>query len=158
MNSYAIRIAVCLASMSSVLAALIAIASTCPAQAQLKADFIDGTYVFTPDGCDKLKALAAGGTAGVMTQPWSVSADGISFWEGGCGFSKIKKRGDEQWHVTAACEENGDEYVESYVFKRTSKSTFAVSLTTRNASADQRLPKTYTRCIILPAAPKAEGN
>ncbi len=156
MTRYNNRIALCLGSVNAVIAAFAASASA--AEVRLKADFIDGTYVFTPDGCDKLRTLAAGGTATVMTQPWSVSADGISFWEGGCDFSKIKKRNAGQWHVMAACEENGDEYVESYLFKRTSKTTFAVSLTTKNASAEKRLPKIYTRCDVPPVAAKVKGN
>jgi hypothetical protein len=53
-----------------------------PALAQQRAEFIDGTYVFSPGACDKLHALAAGGVQAITTVPW---------------------------HVIAACEENGDE-------------------------------------------------
>ena len=123
------------------------IAFTLPAHAELKAPFIDGTYVFADGACDKLKSLVAGGSRGVTSVPWYVTTDGISFWEGGCGFSEItpgKKK--DQWKVTAACEENGDEYVESYIFLKTSPTTFSVTLTTPGASAKERKPVTYTHC------------
>ena len=131
-------------------AALALISLTLPAHAGLKAKFIDGTYVFTSDGCAKLKALAAGGNQSISTVPWYVTADGISYWEGGCGFMKIKAGKKNHWKVTASCTEEIDESIESYTYLRTSPTTFSVTLTTPGASAEDRKPVTYTRCNLGP--------
>ena len=129
------------------LATALALAS--PAFAQQKVSFIDGTYTFAPGACEKLKALAAGGTQAVMTVPWYVTADGISFWEGGCGFSKITKgKRKGEWRVVAACMEEEEESTESYIFRRTLPGEFEVTLTTPGISADQAKPVRYTRCDV----------
>ena len=122
-----------------------------PAHAGLKARFIDGVYVFTDDGCAKLKALAAGGTLSVGTYPWFVTADGISYWEGGCEFTKIKAGKKNQWKVTAACGEEDGENTETYTWAKASPTTFSVTLTTPGADADQQKPVTYSRCDVDPA-------
>jgi hypothetical protein len=120
-----------------------------PAIAQHKATFIDGTYVFAPGACDKLKALAAGGTQAVTTVPWYVTADGIHFWEGGCDFSKVRKhKSKKQWNVVAACEENGEEYTESYIFRRSSPDSFDVTLTTPGTNKETAKPVRYLRCDV----------
>ncbi len=122
-----------------------------PALAQQKASFIDGTYAFAPGACQKLKALAAGGVQAIGTVPWYVTADGISFWEGGCGFSKITKgKIRHEWKVIAACEENGDESTETYIWRRTSPTSFSVTLTTPGISPEEGKPVRYTRCDVGP--------
>jgi hypothetical protein len=132
-------------------AALALVSLALPAHAQLKAKFIDGTYVFTVDGCAKLKALAAGGNQSISTVPWYVTADGISYWEGGCGFTKIKPgKKKNEWKVTASCGEEDGESTESYTYLKTSPTTFSVTLTTPGASADDQKPVTYTRCDVGP--------
>ena len=107
---------------------------TWPAAAQQKAGFIDGTYVLSTDGCTKLKALKHGATESIGAVPWSVTAEGISYWEGGCGWSKVKTLGARRWALTAACGEDIDMSVESYEYTRTSPTTFSVKLTTKGAS------------------------
>jgi hypothetical protein len=140
--------------LSFIMLALVGLAL--PAQAQLKASFIKGTYVFAPGACDKLKALAAGGVQSVETVPWYVTADGISYWEGGCGFSKIepgqKKR---EWLVTAECGEGADESTstESYSFVGRTPTSFFVTLTTPGASEKDREPVIYRRCDVGPIPP-----
>jgi hypothetical protein len=126
-----------------------AFALAAPAFAQQKASFIDGTYTFAPGACDKLKALAAGGAQSVSTVPWYVTADGISFWEGGCSFSKISKgKKKDEWKVVAACSENDEEYTESYTFRRTSPTGFAVTLTSPGTAAKDAKPVQYERCDV----------
>jgi hypothetical protein len=135
--------------MRSFVVVLLLLITAIPAQAGVKAAFIDGVYVFTGDGCDKLKSLQSGKTApSVMTQPWTVTSDGIAFWEGSCSFSKVEKQGQKTWRVTAECEENGDLSKEIYVWRRTSKTTFSVRLANPNTSAKGRGAKTYTRCDV----------
>lgn len=118
-----------------------------PAMAQQRAEFIDGTYVIAEGACEKLKALAAGSTPMISTVPFYVTADGFSFWEGGCGFASVTKSKDA-WHVIAACEENGDEYTETYSFRRSSPDSFEVTLTTPGVSDEQATPLRYTRCDV----------
>lgn len=137
--------------MRQILMIGVVFALAAPALAQQKADFIDGTYVFATGACDKLRVLAAGGTQAVTTVPWYVTADGISFWEGGCGFSRIREnKKKNEWHVTATCEENGNEYTETYSYRRTSPDSFLVTLTTPGAAAELAKPLAYARCDVGP--------
>lgn len=124
------------------------IACAGPALAQERAAFIDGTYVLSKKDCTKLKALKAGGPESISTVPWSVNADGISYWEGGCGWSKVKTLGGKRWALTADCEQEVDTSVESYEYTRTSATTFAVKLTTPGTTAKERKPVTYRRCDV----------
>jgi hypothetical protein len=120
-----------------------------PALSQQRAEFIDGTYVFSPGACDKLHALAAGGVQAITTVPWHVTADGIKFWEGGCDYKKVSKgKKNNQWHVIAACEENGDETTERYTYLRTAPGSFDVTLTTPGISPEEAKPLRYTRCDV----------
>lgn len=121
---------------------------TWPAAAQQKAGFIDGTYVLSTEGCTKLKALKHGATESIGTVPWAVTAEGISYWEGGCGWSKVKTLGARRWALTAACGEDIDMSVESYEYTRTSPTTFSVKLTTKGASVKERKPVSYQRCDV----------
>jgi hypothetical protein len=136
--------------MWAVAMALALLCLSLPAHAGVKASFLGGTYVFTGDGCAKLKALAAGGTPSISTVPWYVTADGISYWEGGCEFTKVRPGKKNQWKVTAACGEEDGESTETYTYLKTSPTTFAVTLTTSGASAQERKPVTYTRCDVGP--------
>jgi hypothetical protein len=134
--------------MRAVATALAVLGLALPAHAGVKAKFLDGAYVFTDDGCAKLKSLAAGGNQNVGTYPWYVTRDGISYWEGGCEFTKIRPGKKNQWKVTASCGEEDGESTETYTYLKTSSVTFAVTLTTPGASADDRKPVTYTRCDV----------
>jgi hypothetical protein len=127
------------------------LATAAPAMGQQKASFIDGTYVFSPGACAKLKALAAGTTQNASTVPWHVTADGISFWEGGCSFSRIiKGKSKTEWKVEAKCGEGEDESTETYTWRRTSTKTFLVTLTTPGTTLEDRKPVRYTRCSVGP--------
>jgi len=130
--------------IASIFAALAMFAA--PAVAQQKADFIDGTYVLNPEGCGMLKALADGATESIDTTPWTVTADGISFWEGGCGWSKVEKKGDS-WALTADCEEE-ESYTENYLIRRAAPDTLTVTLTTPGAAEQDRQPHTYLKCDV----------
>lgn len=121
---------------------------TLPVAAQQKASFIDGTYVLNAEGCTKLKALKHGAAESIGTVPWSVTAEGISYWEGGCGWSKVKALEAKRWALTAECGEDIDTSVESYDYTRTSPTTFSVKLTTKGASAKERKPVSYQRCDV----------
>lgn len=136
------------------IAVLALVSLALPAHAQLNASFIKGTYVFAPGACDKLEALAAGGVQSVNTVPWYVTVDGISYWEGGCGFSKIepgqKKR---EWLVTAECGEGAEQSTESYSFVGRTPTSFFVTLTTPGASEEDRKPLIYRRCDVGPIPP-----
>jgi hypothetical protein len=135
--------------MRAIILLATAITLTAPALAQQKAEFIDGTYVFADGACDKLKALAAGGTESISTVPWYVTADGIRFWEGGCGFSKVSKgKHKHEWHVVASCQEEIEESIESYVFRRTKPGQFEVTLNTPGITTDESKPVLYTRCDV----------
>jgi hypothetical protein len=138
-------------SSTTLLAALLAVTAWLPAEAGQKAYFIDGHYTFAPGACDKLKALAAGGPQGVTSVPWYVTADGISFWEGGCSFEKISKgKRANEWRVVASCSEEVEEFTESYLFRRAGPGKFRVTLTTPGTKPADAKPKLYTRCDVGP--------
>lgn len=134
------------------LASLLVLLLASPAaEAAVKARFLDGVYAMSTEACDKLKALAKGATRSINTVPWSVDRNGFDQWEGGCSFSRIRETAKGQsWSVTSFCEGNtpDENSTESYIFKRASPTTFAVTLTTPGASAEQRQPKTYLRCDV----------
>ena len=120
-----------------------------PAEAGVKADFIDGSYVLYQVGCDKLKALGNGTSPSVTTQPWVTTSEGISYWEGGCHFTKITKLKHQRWRVIADCGEEAEgSSIETYEYHRTSPTTFSVKLTTPGTTAKQRPPVTYLRCDL----------
>jgi hypothetical protein len=133
---------------------LAGLAMATPALAQQKARFINGTYVFSPGACTKLKALAAGTTQKASTVPWYVTADGISYWEGGCAFKKISKgKSSNEWKVVADCGDGGDAEIETYTWRRTSSASFMVTLTTPGAAPEDKKPVRYTRCAVGPIPP-----
>jgi hypothetical protein len=136
--------------MRKLILILTGLALATPALAQQTASFINGTHTFAPGACDKLKALAAGGIQAVSTVPWYVDEDGISYWEGGCSFSKISKgKGRNEWKMVARCSENADvETTETYTWRRISSTRFMVTLTTPGTSAADRKPVRYTRCAV----------
>jgi hypothetical protein len=112
-----------------------------PAAAQVKATFLDGTYVMSADACEKLKRLAQGGPRSASTVPWRVDRDGFHYWEGGCGFTRIiERRKGREWQVTARCAEGPDKSIESYTFVRSADGTFAVTL------KGEKQPRRYSRC------------
>jgi hypothetical protein len=142
--------------MDKLIFILFGLAIATPAMAQQSASFIDGTYVFSPGACAKLKALAAGATQKASTVPWHVTADGISFWEGSCSFSRISKdKSKKEWKVEAKCGEGEDESTETYIWRRKSTNTFLVTLTTPGTTPEDRKPVRYTRCNVGPI-PQAE--
>lgn len=118
-----------------------------PAGAQVKARFVDGTYVMSDQACHKLKKLAAGTPRSVSTVPWSLDAGGFKSWEGGCKFKKITELSkDREWLVEAACWEAAEQSKEIYTFVRRPDDTFSVRL------KGEKTPRTYTRCDV------AKGN
>lgn len=93
--------------------------------------------------CEKLQALAAGGPKSINTVPWSVGPSGISYWEGGCSFSRIVERQKGKvWDVTASCTEGPDTSTEHYTFARAGDGAFDVKL------KGEKNARRYTRCDV----------
>jgi hypothetical protein len=111
--------------------------------AQVKATFLDGTYVMSTEACDKLERLAEGAPENIGTVPWRVDRDGFHYWEGGCSFTSVEeRRKGKEWHVVALCEEGPDKTTERYSFARNSDGTFAVRL------RGEKKARRYSRCEV----------
>ena len=115
-----------------------------PAAAQVKAPFLDGTYTMSTEACQKMQALANGGPKSISTVPWSVSRNGIDFWEGSCRFTAItEQRKGKQWRVLASCSEGPDTSKEVYTYVRNNGGSFDVTL-----KGDKQAVR-YTRCDAI---------
>ncbi len=90
-----------------------------PARAAVKGTFIGpGTYA-TADGCEKLKALAAGADKNVGTVPETLTEDGFSSWEGTCTFTSFTEKDQgRMWSAAMNCAEGANEGPESDIFER----------------------------------------
>ncbi len=122
-----------------VAAAALLIAAGLPAVAGVKAKFLgDGTYA-TPEGCAKLKAIAAGGPKNISTTPETLTASGFSGWEFGCGFTSVKEvvKG-RKWVGKAACSEGPETWKSSDTFERLPDGSF-------NVTGDKKTMK-FVRC------------
>jgi len=116
-----------------------------PATAALaaRASFLDGTYVMSVEACDKLKALARGATPSITTVPWSVDRKGITYWEGGCGFSRVTEvRKGSEWRIKADCEEGPNQSTEVYTWVKIEDGVYDVTV-----KGDTK-PVRYTRCDV----------
>jgi hypothetical protein len=114
-----------------------------PAHAQKKAAFLDGTYTMSVEACGKLQAIAKGGHKSIGTVPWSVSRDGIDYWEGGCGYTRITEQlKGRKWLVVAACHDGPDASKETYTWIQNANGTFSVTL------KGEKTAKLYTRCDV----------
>ena len=90
-----------------------------PARAAVKGTFIGPGIYATQDGCEKLKALAAGGDKNVGTVPETLTEDGFSSWEGTCTFKSFtEKEKGRMWSAAMDCAEGATEGPESDVFER----------------------------------------
>lgn len=130
---------------TGLLVALACAGSAAPPQAHAKksAAFLDGPYTMSDAACEKLQALAAGGPKSINTVPWSVARGGISYWEGGCSFSRIVERQKGKvWDVTASCTEGPDTSTERYTFARAGDGAFDVKL------KGEKHARRYTRCDV----------
>ena len=99
--------------------AVLAFASSAPAQAAVKGTFVGpGTYA-TEDGCKKLAAIAAGGDRNVSTVPETLTEDGFNTWEGACTFTSFtEKDKGHSWMARMACAEEALEGTETDIFER----------------------------------------
>ena len=85
--------------------------------AEVKADFIKGTYVIE-GRCEKLVKINAGGPKNVETVPETLTSGGFASWEGGCSFKWIKqKKKGQVWVARMACRGSrgarGDRHVQT---------------------------------------------
>ena len=130
-------------SRAGVVAAAVLALPSGPAEAQLTATFLDGTYTMSAEACTKLKALAAGGPRNAKTVPWHVLRTGISLWEGACGYRKIteRKKGAE-WRIEAVCYEGPKNTREVWTWVKKGDGVFDVKL------RGEKTAKRYTRCDL----------
>lgn len=108
--------------MAVLLAAVLAAPATAgdePAEKEkegLKATFIKGTYAMQ-GRCEAWAAIEAGGDKNVETVPETLTEDGFSAWEGGCGFASIaEKVKGRRWVAEMACGDEAEEYKETDTF------------------------------------------
>ena len=89
--------------------------------AEVKADFIKGTYVIE-GRCEKLAKINAGGPKNAGTVPETLTSDGFQGWESGCSFKWIKqKKKGQVWVARMACAEEAEEHEETDTFKLNNK-------------------------------------
>lgn len=98
-----------------------------PALAEQAAAFLgSGTYA-TAEGCDKLKALAAGGDRNISTVPETLTAKGFDGWEHSCTFTSVAETAPgKSWKVVASCEEGESEWEDVQFVDKVDDKTFKV--------------------------------
>lgn len=115
--------------MSRMCSALVASASlvlVAPALAA-SAEFLGSSTFVTADGCNKLKALAAGGDRNISTVPETLTSQGYQGWEHGCGFKSVSEmEAGKSWKIVLSCEESENEWEEAQVMTKTGEATFEV--------------------------------
>lgn len=98
---------------------LMVLLSVAPVAAEVRGTFVGpGTYA-TVEGCEKLRAIAAGTARNVTTVPETLTAEGFLGWEGACTFHSITEvEKGKKWTANLKCFEGADESKESDVFER----------------------------------------
>lgn len=88
-----------------------------------------GTYAMKNGGCEKLTKIADGGPRNVETTPETLTVDGFSSWETGCGFTSIKEvEKGRKWVAKMSCnDEAGDESPETDTFEKQPDGSFKVT-------------------------------
>jgi len=107
----------------------LALTLTAPAfvQAQETAAFLGAQTYATAEGCEKLKALAAGGDRNISTVPETLSAKGFDGWEHSCTFKSVAEaEAGKSWKVVSSCEEGESQWDDTQVFEKASDGTFKV--------------------------------
>lgn len=126
----------------TILTAVFFALAAAPAAADVKIPFIGATVYATKDGCEKLKALAAGGEKNVATVPEFLTEDRFGGWEGGCTFaSLVETQAGKTWEVLKTCFEGEDETQSTDIFEFDA-STGAISVTEKG----QTTPTVFLPC------------
>ncbi len=90
-----------------------------PAFAGVKGTFIGAGSYATKEGCEKLKAIDAGGDRNVETAPDVLTEDGFMGWEGACTFKSItEKEPGKMWSAAMDCAEGASEGPETDIFEK----------------------------------------
>lgn len=104
--------------------------STClagPAMADDAAAFLGTSTYATVEGCEKLKALAAGGDRNISTVPETLSSKGYTGWEHGCAFKSITESAPgKSWKVVTSCEEGESQWEDTQVMEKVGEGSFKV--------------------------------
>lgn len=110
-------------------AVLTVLVSMAPAAAEVRGTFVGpGTYA-TAEGCEKLKAIAAGAARNVTTVPETLTAEGFLGWEGACSFHSITEvEKGKKWTANLKCFEGADESKESDIFERLPDGSIKVTI------------------------------
>lgn len=100
-----------------------------PAFADVKGAFVGpGTYA-TKEGCEKLKALAAGADRNADTVPETLTENGFEGWEGACTFRSITEaEPGKKWTASMDCHEGAEEGPESDIFERLADGAIKVTV------------------------------
>lgn len=112
------------------------------------ATFLGSATYATAEGCEKLKALAAGGNRNISTVPEVLSATGYQGWEHGCAFKTVTEAdAGKSWKVVTSCEEGDSQWDDTQVIEKTGEGTFKVT------GEGEEEPTLYAVCDA-PAAKK----
>jgi hypothetical protein len=110
------------------------------AQAKVTADFIEGTYA-ADDGCDKWRAVEAGGPKTIDTVPEVLTKDGFKSWEGGCEFTQVLEHAPGKIYLGIMYCSEGQTFVpDMTVFIRNDDGSLDV------AGTGEEAPTNYRRC------------
>jgi hypothetical protein len=136
--------------MRAVIAGLTAGMLAQPVLAQQSAAFLGSATYATAEGCDKLKALAAGGDRNISTVPETLTASGYEGWEHSCRVTAVTEtEPGKVWKVVTECSEGESAWADTQVFEKASDTSFKVM------AEGEEEPTVFAVCDA-PAAPK--GN
>jgi hypothetical protein len=121
-----------------------------PAFAQeTSAGFLGSATYATSEGCEKLKALGAGGDRNISTVPETLTAGGYQGWEHGCTFKSVTEvEAGKSWKVVTSCEEGESQWEDTQVIDKTGEGTFKVT------GEGEEEPTLYAVCDAPPPAKK----
>lgn len=124
----------------------LSLAAAGPASAEETAAFLGSQTYTTTEGCEKLKALGAGGDRNISTVPETLSAKGFDGWEHNCTFKSVTEaEAGKSWKVVTSCEEGESQWDDTQVFEKAGDTTYKV------LGEGEEEATVYTVCDAPPA-------
>lgn len=141
-------------ALTATIAALAVLASAgAMAKPKQAATFLGSATYAMDGGCEKRRALAAGGPRNIGTVPETLTASGFDGWEGGCSFERITEvQKGKLYKAVLACGESADEWTETNTF---ALSDGGATVTVRVLGKEKKT-SVFKRCDAPAAKPAAK--